>query len=223
MVRKNSYVDDEWKNKRAVLTLRYPLSTVQPRIGTTPERSRSRDCLRQRYGKSGVDSRTAATENRTTATEKQSGLRLMPWNQDIFQRELHEMLFPSCQQAQGTSWQCRRSLTKSISEEMPYFTGLTVTRSPAWNARRTRVATESRSRQKRHVSYENTAATAAVQCHVQDDGLSLRGRPTPSPQESVEEGCGLTHYFDCETTTTVHVRQQPLAQPHQPRAKELTL
>ena len=46
-----------------------------------------------------------------------------------------------------------------------------------------RFATESRSRQKRHVSYENTAATAAVQCHVQADGLSLRGRPTPSPQE----------------------------------------
>ena len=86
---------------------------------------------------------------------------------------------PSCQQAQSTSWQCRRSLTKSISEEMPYFTGLTVTRSPAWNVRRTRVATESRSRQKRHVSYENTAATAAVQHRARADGWSLRGRPTP--------------------------------------------
>ena len=46
----------------------------------------------------------------------------------------------------------------------------------------TRVATESRSRQERHVSYANTAATAVVQCPVQADGLSLRGRPTPSPQ-----------------------------------------
>ena len=101
---------------------------------------------------------------------------------------------PSCQQAQSTSWQCRRSLTKSTSEEMQYFTGLTVTRDPARKARRTRVATESRSRQKRHVSYENTAATTAVQCRVRADGWSLRGRP---PQSSSDSNC------DCSPRPTV--------------------
>ena len=86
-----------------------------------------------------------------------------------------------------------------------------------------RVATESRSRQKRYVSYENTAATAAVQCHVQADGLSLRSRPTQSPQGGGRGGVRETHHFDGKTATTVHVRQQPLAQPRKPRAKELAL
>ena len=197
------------------------MSTVQPRIGTTPERSRSRDCPRQRYGKSGVDSRTAATVNRTTASKS-------VWTafDAVESRQLPERVARSVVETtvslptQSTRWQCRRSLMKSINEEMPYFTGFTVTRSPAWNARRTRVATESRSRQKRHVSYENTAATAVVQCHVQADGLSLRGRPTPSPQESVEEGCGQTHYFDGKTTTTPYTSDSNHVHNHANRARK---
>ena len=45
-----------------------------------------------------------------------------------------------------------------------------------------RVATESKSRRKCHVSFENTAATAAVQHRKRADGWSLRLRPTLSPQ-----------------------------------------
>ena len=37
------------------------------------------------------------------------------------------------------------------------------------------------------------------------------------------EDCGQTHKVDGKTTTIVHVRQQPLAQPRKPRAKELAL
>ena len=128
---------------------------------------------------------------------------------------------PSCQHTQSTRWQCRRSLTKSISEETPYFTGLTVTRNPAWNARKDtschgeQIQTKA-PRQLREHSSSNSSAVAyeltAGVCEV---------APTPSPQESVEEGCGQTHQVDCKTTTNVHVRQQPLAQPRKPRAKEL--
>ena len=64
-VRKSSYLDDESKNKRRVLKLKYPFEH-----GTATdwerrwERSRLRDCPHQRYGKSGVDSRTAAIVTR---------------------------------------------------------------------------------------------------------------------------------------------------------------
>ena len=42
-------------------------------------------------------------------------------------------------------------------------------------------------------------------------------------QGKEEKNCGQTHQVDGKTTTTVHVRQQPLAQPCKPRAKELAL
>ena len=45
-------------------------------------------------------------------------------------------------------------------------------------------------------------ATTAVQYRVRLDGWSLRGRPTPSPQESVEKGCGQTHQVHALTSPT---------------------
>ena len=85
-----------------------------------------------------MDSRTAATVNRTTAIVNQSGLRLAPSKQDSFQSVARcvvetTVLLPSCQQARSASWQCRRSLAKSVSDETSYFTGLTVSRDTAWN------------------------------------------------------------------------------------------
>ena len=77
------------------------------------------------------------------------------------ERELHEVLsrqqfqFRRAGKHRAPGGSAGRSLMKSISEEMPYLTGLTVTRSPAWNARRTRVATESRS------NFESNNSSAA--------------------------------------------------------------
>ena len=149
--------------------------------------------------KIGVDSRTTATVNRDE-------VRLTPSEQDSFQSVARSVVettvsLPSCQQARSTSWQCRGSLTKCRTskvspspeiqrgtKEIPLNAVYTTPKPCTFIATRVqqhqpsvpepRVATESRSRQKRHVSYANTAA---------------------------------------------HVRQQPLAQPCKPRAKELAL
>ena len=81
-------------------------------------------------------------DSRTTATVNRSGLRLTPWKQDSFQRQLHEV--SSRQQFHIRRASKHRVLIavqtladESISsEETPYFTDLTVTRDPAWNTRR---------------------------------------------------------------------------------------
>ena len=49
---------------------------------------------------------------------------------------------------------------------------------------------------------EHELPRRAVQYRVRADGWSLRGRPTPSAQESVEEGSGQTHQVDGKTTPT---------------------
>ena len=165
--------------------------------------------LVKRYGKSGVDSRTTAIVN-------QSGLRLTPWNQDSFQRDFtncfQDNSFTSVVPA-STEYQLqrRRSLMKSISKEMPVLHR---------SHRHQRSSSEHESPRRADPVLR---ATTAVQQRARADGWTLRGRPTPSAQESVEEGCGQTHPVDGKTTTTVHVRQQPLAHPGKPRAKELAL
>ena len=71
-------------------------------------------------------------DSRTTATVNRSGLRLTPWNQDSFQRELHEVLSRQQFHFRRASKHRVQTLTdESISEETPYFTDLTVTRDPA--------------------------------------------------------------------------------------------
>ena len=193
--------------------------------------------------KIGADSRTTATVNRDE-------LRLTPSKRDSFQSVARSVVettvsLPSCQQARSTSWQCRRSLTKSVSDETSYFTGHTVSRDTAWNEgdptecrlRRQSLAHSSprvfSSMNHQSQSHElprradpdksATAATAVVQCPVQADGLSLRGPPTPSPQRSRSRRGAGRHYCDGQMITTAHVRQQPLAQPRKLRAKELVL
>ena len=108
---------------------------------------------------------------------------------------------PSCQQAQSTRWQCRRSLTRSVSEEMPYFTGLTVTRNPAWNARK------------------NTSChgeLCSIACELTVGACEVARHP---PRRSRSRRRAGRH----TKLTVKRPRQQPLAQPRKRRAKGLAL
>ena len=66
MVPKSSYVDDESKNKRGVLTLRYPVERGAAAVWDDARKGVV--CLVV------PDSRTTAPANRTTAIVNQSGL-----------------------------------------------------------------------------------------------------------------------------------------------------
>ena len=155
-----------------------------------------------------MDSRTTATVNRDELRLTPSKRDIF---QSVARSVVETTVsLPSCQQAQSIGSQCRPSQTNpsakrrrtsqiSPSPEIQHATRgdstddvYTTPKPCTFIATRVqqhqpsvpepRVATESRSRQKRHVSYANTAATTAAQRHVRADGLNLRGRPTPSPQ-----------------------------------------
>ena len=85
MVRKNSCVEDELKNKRGVLALRYPVEH-----GTATDwddAGKGVDYLIVLVRGVEIDA-----DSRTTATVNRNGLRVTPWKQDSIQRELHEVL-----------------------------------------------------------------------------------------------------------------------------------
>ena len=122
-------------------------------------------------------------ESRTTATVNRDRLLLTPRKQES-SRVLHEVL--SRQQfhfrradPHRRIYQRRDAVLHTDLTRDSTDAGCTM-RSVASRGVR-RVAMESSPKRKCHVSFENTATTP-VQCHVQADGLSLRGRSTPSPQ-----------------------------------------
>ena len=130
-------------------------------------------------------------DSRTTATVNRSGLRLDAVEAGQLPERVARSVvrtsgsLPSCQQAQSIGSQCRPSQTnpsakrRRTSQSSPSPEIQLGTRGDATEAVCTS-ATESRSRV----------------CEV----------ARPSPQESVEEGCGQTHKVDGKTTATEHVR-----------------
>ena len=175
-------------------------------------------------------------DSRTTAIVNQSGLPLTPRKQES-SRVLHEVL--SRQQFHFRRASKHRVLDRSAEphrrihqrRDAVLHTDLTGDSTDAGCTMRSvasrgvrRVATECKPKRKCHVSFENTAATAAttaVHCHVQADGLSLPD--TLSTGSRSRRGAGRHTTVTVKTTTTAHVRQQPPAQPRKPRAKELAL
>ena len=214
MDQKCSYVGVELRNKRGVLVLRYPLCTVQPRTGRRWERSRLPDRPRQRCGSRRRISYYSNCESRQTAFdaaetgEFQSVARSVVETKVCYRRPSKHRVLDRSADPHRRIHQRRDAVFHTDLTRDSTDADCTVRSVTSRGVRR--VATESRPKRKCHVSFENTAATAAttaVQCHVQADGLSLRGRPTPSPQGVGRRG------VRADTTTTAHVRQQPPVQP----------
>ena len=210
MDQKCSYVADESRNKRGVLTLRYPVEH-----GTATNWDDA--------GK-GVDYATVLMAWKVWRGFSYNGNCESEWTAfDAAETGVPECRTKCCRDNSFTSvvpasteyWIAVQTFTdESISEEMPVLhdAGCTM-RSVASRGVR-RVAAECKPKRKCHVSFENTAATAAttaVHCHVQADGLSLPD--TLSTGSRSRRGAGRHATVTVKTTTTAHVRQQPPAQP----------
>ena len=84
MDQKDSQVGDESKNKRGVSKLKYPVEHGTAMDWDDATKKSTAWLSSSTVWKIDVDSRTTATVN-------QGGLRLTPWKQDTFQRDLHEV------------------------------------------------------------------------------------------------------------------------------------
>ena len=140
------------------------------------------------------------------------------------------MKLPSCQQAQSSSKQCRHSLTKSVSDETSYCTGQRGTKEIPLIPSTRHLAARPPPRVLSSINHQSQShelprrgdidksATSATrtqqrqqQCNVifvQADGLSLRGRPTPSTGSRSRKGAGrhtiLTDNNTQDGTESIH-------------------